>query len=65
MHPPPTLHNQTAAAENISEIFDSEMSEDGERIDFAKGELIGSGAFGKVYQGLDINSGQLIAIKNI
>lgn len=34
-------------------------------IHYYKGELLGSGAYGKVYQGLDISNGQLIAIKNI
>jgi serine/threonine protein kinase len=27
--------------------------------------MIGSGAYGKVYQGLDITNGQLLAIKTI
>ena len=32
---------------------------------YSKGELIGSGAYGKVYQGLDTTNGSLLAIKNI
>ncbi len=34
-------------------------------IRFKKGELIGEGAFGKVYQGFDEDTGQIIAIKEI
>ena len=34
-------------------------------IRFQKGELIGEGSFGKVYQGFDGDSGQIIAIKEI
>ena len=32
---------------------------------YVKGELVGQGAYGKVFQGLDISNGQLLAIKNI
>lgn len=32
---------------------------------YKKGELIGEGAFGKVYQGFNQDSGQIIAIKEI
>ena len=39
--------------------------EDIETIKYCKGELIGSGAYGKVYQGLDTTNGHLVAIKSI
>jgi serine/threonine protein kinase len=42
-------------------VFDN----DDHQIDYVKGELVGQGAYGKVYQGLDISNGQLLAIKNI
>lgn len=42
-------------------VFDSEDT----LINYHKGELIGHGAYGKVYQALDISNGQLLAIKNI
>ena len=42
-------------------VFDTEES----TFNYHKGELIASGAYGKVYQGLDISTGQLLAIKNI
>lgn len=35
------------------------------QIKWKKGELIGSGAYGKVYLGLNVNNGQMIAIKSI
>lgn len=34
-------------------------------INYQKGELIDKGAFGEVYQGLDLNTGQLLAIKTV
>ncbi len=36
-----------------------------EPIKYTKGELIGSGAYGKVYQALDLTNGNLLAIKTI
>lgn len=32
---------------------------------YCKGELLGSGTYGKVYLGLNMFSGQLLAIKHI
>jgi len=34
-------------------------------IKWKRGELIGRGAYGKVYQGLDLNTGKIIAIKTV
>ena len=34
-------------------------------IRYKKGELIGEGAFGKVYQGFNQDTGQILAIKEI
>jgi len=34
-------------------------------IKWERGDLIGSGAYGKVYQGLNLNNGRLIAIKSV
>ena len=34
-------------------------------IRWRKGELIGSGAFGHVYMGMNLDSGELIAIKQV
>jgi serine/threonine protein kinase len=34
-------------------------------IHYCKGELLGHGAYGRVYQGLDTATGQLLAIKTI
>lgn len=50
-------------------LYKNELYEDIEPkrkiIRFKKGELIGEGAFGKVYQGFDEDTGQIIAIKEI
>lgn len=37
----------------------------GQGIRWERGELIGSGTYGKVYQGLNLNNGKLIAIKSV
>lgn len=34
-------------------------------IRWRKGELIGSGAFGRVYMGMNLDSGELIAVKQV
>ena len=34
-------------------------------INFRRGELIASGAYGKVYKCLDLNTGKLLAVKNV
>ena len=34
-------------------------------IQYKRGEMIGSGAYGKVYSGLILNTGQVVAIKSI
>ena len=35
------------------------------KIDWKKGELIGKGSFGKVYMGMNIGTGELIAVKQV
>ena len=39
--------------------------EEVDAIQYVKGELIGSGAYGKVYSALDMITGQLLAVKTI
>jgi serine/threonine protein kinase len=36
-----------------------------EKIDYAKGPLIGEGAYGKVYEGLDLMNGFRVAVKQV
>lgn len=43
----------------------SERAHHGQGIRWERGELIGSGTYGKVYQGLNLNNGKLIAIKSV
>ena len=53
---------QAAAAAKLLRDGDSRASTD---IDWARGELLGEGAYGKVYQGLNTQTGQLMAVKEI
>lgn len=39
--------------------------DDAPPIRWRKGELIGSGAFGRVYMGMNLDSGELIAVKQV
>ncbi|KAL6293366.1 hypothetical protein ACE6H2_001508 [Prunus campanulata] len=39
--------------------------DDAQPIRWRKGELIGSGAFGRVYMGMNLDSGELIAVKQV
>ena len=39
--------------------------EDGPPIRWRKGELIGCGAFGRVYMGMNLDSGELLAVKQV
>ncbi|CAN0856640.1 Mitogen-activated protein kinase kinase kinase NPK1 [Linum grandiflorum] len=39
--------------------------DDGPPIRWRKGELIGSGAFGRVYMGMNLDSGELLAVKQV
>jgi hypothetical protein len=34
-------------------------------LNFKRGELIAAGAYGKVYKCLDLNTGRLLAVKNV
>lgn len=43
----------------------SERVPHGQGIKWERGELIGSGTYGKVYQGLNLSNGKLIAIKSV
>lgn len=39
--------------------------DESDKIQYYKGEVIGKGAYGQVYQVLDIFTGQLLAVKSI
>lgn len=39
--------------------------ETGSQIRWRKGELIGCGAFGRVYMGMNLDSGELLAVKQV
>ncbi|KAK9725469.1 hypothetical protein RND81_05G145600 [Saponaria officinalis] len=49
---------------NMKEEEEDER-EDASPIRWRKGELIGCGAFGRVYMGMNLNSGELLAVKQV
>ena len=65
----PTESDITRNPSNSEKLEDPERllsnSRAKQKIQYQKGELIDKGAFGSVYQGLDINTGQLLAIKTV
>ena len=56
-------HLQDPIVDNKSNI--NKQKEIYQEIKWERGELIGSGTYGKVYQGLNLNNGNLIAIKSV
>lgn len=44
---------------------DSIRKDDAPPIRWRKGELIGCGAFGRVYMGMNLDSGELLAVKQV
>ncbi|CAD8083745.1 unnamed protein product [Paramecium sonneborni] len=57
--------------QNNSDDYDSEYEQHihhipkSQKIKWKKGQLIGQGSFGRVYQCMDINSGRILAVKQI
>ena len=58
----PALPTARAAAVASSRV---ERFRAGEKINWQIGEMIGAGAFGRVYLGLNNDTGQLIAVKQV
>ncbi|XVF31324.1 hypothetical protein REPUB_Repub16aG0135900 [Reevesia pubescens] len=48
-----------------SRVFSKPSSPSPSLIRWRKGELIGSGAFGRVYMGMNLDSGELLAVKEV
>ncbi|KAK9061986.1 hypothetical protein SSX86_019170 [Deinandra increscens subsp. villosa] len=46
-------------------VVKSRKEEAGSQIRWRKGELIGCGAFGRVYMGMNLDSGELLAVKQV
>ncbi|KAL9240799.1 hypothetical protein vseg_014977 [Gypsophila vaccaria] len=59
---PPNLKENMSP--NIAEEEEEEKEEES-AIRWRKGELIGCGAFGRVYMGMNLNSGELLAVKQV
>ncbi|GJR43184.1 mitogen-activated protein kinase kinase kinase NPK1 [Tanacetum coccineum] len=55
--PPPVEKSRGAGKKNNDEA--------GSQIRWRKGELIGCGAFGRVYMGMNLDSGELLAVKQV
>jgi serine/threonine protein kinase len=57
--------------EEEADPLDSGAGEDGEfyqmegPVNWSKGKLIGAGAFGRVFQGLNNDTGQILAVKQV
>ena len=45
--------------------MDGQNAPSSEPVHWTKGELIGAGAFGRVYMGLNNETGQLMAVKQV
>lgn len=46
-------------------VAKTKNEEAGSQIRWRKGELIGCGAFGRVYMGMNLDSGELLAVKQV
>nr|XP_043625031.1 mitogen-activated protein kinase kinase kinase NPK1-like [Erigeron canadensis] len=57
--PPPV---RAVSSKNVKK---EEEEEAGSQIRWRKGELIGCGAFGRVYMGMNLDSGELLAVKQV
>ncbi|CAA7397833.1 unnamed protein product [Spirodela intermedia] len=62
--PPPTLLASMVLPELVS-AQTPDAAEDNTAIRWRKGELIGCGAFGHVYMGMNLDSGELLAVKQV
>lgn len=63
----PVFHTNGDSADDLQRMIDSvgPPQDTLEPIRWAKGQLIGAGAFGRVYMGMNLDSGELLAVKQV
>ncbi|XP_074307166.1 mitogen-activated protein kinase kinase kinase NPK1-like isoform X2 [Silene latifolia] len=59
---PPNNYKENKSPNSVKE---EDEHEEASSIRWRKGELIGCGAFGRVYMGMNLNSGELLAVKQV
>eukprot|EP00163_Fabomonas_tropica_P004081 TRINITY_DN1361_c1_g1_i1.p1 TRINITY_DN1361_c1_g1~~TRINITY_DN1361_c1_g1_i1.p1 ORF type:complete len:844 (-),score=166.08 TRINITY_DN1361_c1_g1_i1:35-2566(-) len=60
-----TIGLSPTSANNHQDVDKTFDEEEDERVEWQRGELLGQGSFGKVYLGLELGTGQMLAVKQV